>query len=71
MKLVTIYNSVNLGDAEVIRSRLEVAGFHPVVQNELSALPSMIEGGARVQVPEDEAEDAKALLATGDAPTAE
>jgi hypothetical protein len=68
MKLVTVHTAVSLGQAEVVRSRLETAGFHPTVQNELSALPSMIEGGVRVQVPEEEADDAKALLAAGDAP---
>ena len=68
MKLVTIHTAVSLGQAEVVASRLETAGFHPTIQNELSALPSMIEGGVRVQVPDDEAEDAKALLTAGDAP---
>jgi hypothetical protein len=63
MNLVTVHTAVSLGQAEVVRSRLETAGFHPTVQNELSALPSMIEGGVRVQVPEEEAKDAQALLA--------
>jgi hypothetical protein len=70
MNLVTIHTAVSLGQAEVVRSRLETAGFHPTVQNELSALPSMIEGGVRVQVPEEEAKDAQALL-TAEGPPAE
>jgi len=68
MKLITVRTTVSLGEAEVVRSHLEAAGFHPTIQNELSAWPSMVEGGVRVQVPEDEAEDAKALLDAGDAP---
>jgi len=71
MNLVTIHTAVSFGEAEVIRSRLEAAGFEPVLQNEISAFNSMAEGGVRIQVPEEEAEDAKALLAAGEAPPAE
>ncbi len=66
MALVTISRAFNPADAQLTRSRLEVAGFHPVVTNELSALSldgySMAAGGILVQVPEDEAAEAKAFL---------
>ena len=37
MKLVTLCTNFNLAEAEMIRSRLEAAGFHPFVANESSA----------------------------------
>ncbi len=64
--LVTVYRALNPADAQLIRSRLDAAEFHPVVTNELSALSldgyAMAAGGILVQVPEDEAEDAHELL---------
>ena len=38
MDLVTISRSLNPADAQLIRARLEAAGFHAVVVNELAAL---------------------------------
>ncbi len=70
--LVTISTAFSPADAQLVRSRLEAAGFHPVVTNELSALSmdgySLAAGGILVQVPEDEAAEAKEFL-TGSAPT--
>ena len=67
MKMVTVYNAFNPADAQLVRSRLEAAEFHPVVANELSALSmdgyAMAVGGILVQVPDEEAEEAKAFLA--------
>ena len=72
MQLVTIYTAFNPADAQLVRSRLEAAEFHPVVMHELSALSldgySLAAGGIRVQVPEAEAADARELL---DAPPAD
>jgi hypothetical protein len=49
-----------------VRSRLEAAGFHPFVTDELSALSidgyALATGGIRVQVPESEAADAREFL---------
>jgi hypothetical protein len=70
MKLITVHTSFSPADAQLIRSRLEVSGFHAIVTNELAALSiegySMSTGGIRVQVPEDEADDARALLASAE-----
>ena len=67
MKLVTIYTALNPADAQLIRSRLEEAEFHPFVAGEIAALSidgyAQAAGGIRVQVPEDEADDAKEFLA--------
>ena len=67
MKLVTIYTALNPADAQLIRSRLEAAEFHPFVAGEIAALSidgyAQAAGGIRVQVPEDEAADAKEVLA--------
>ena len=66
MQLVTVYSAFNPADAQLVRSRLDAAGFHASVANELSALSmegySMAVGGICVQVPEDEVSDARELL---------
>ena len=72
MNPVTVFSSFSPAEAQLIRSRLEAANFHAVVTHELSALSidgySMAAGGILVQVPENEAADARELLAAGDAP---
>ena len=64
--LVTIHTAFNPADAHLVRSRLEAAQFHPVIAHELSALSmdgyALAAGGILVQVPEDEAEEAKIFL---------
>jgi hypothetical protein len=66
MALVTISRAFNPADAHVVRSRLDAAGFHAVVTNELSSLSldgyAMAAGGILVQVPESEAAEAKQFL---------
>ena len=72
MKLVTIYRGFNPAETQLVRSRLDAAGFHPFVADELSALSidgyALAAGGIRVQVPEDEAADAKEFLETPNTP---
>ena len=72
--LVTIHTAFNPADAHLVRSRLEAAQFHPVIAHELSALSmdgyALAAGGILVQVPEDEAEEAKIFL-TESRPTGE
>lgn len=67
MSLVTISSAFNPADAQLVRSRLEAAGFHPVVTHELSALSldgyALAAGGILVQVPDDEAANAIEFLA--------
>lgn len=66
MALVTVYSAFNPAAAQLVRSRLEAAEFHPVVMHELSALSldgyAMAAGGILVQVPEEEAADAREFL---------
>ena len=66
MDFVTVLTAFNPADAQLARSRLEAAGFHPVVPNEYSALSTdgyaLAVGGILVQVPEAEAADAKEFL---------
>jgi len=66
MQLVTIFSAFNPAEAQLVRSRLDAAGFHAIVANELSALSmegySMAVGGIRVQDPEIEAGEAKEFL---------
>ncbi len=58
MKPVTLYKAFNPADAHLVRSRLEAAGFHAMVADELAALSmdgyALAAGGIRVQVPESE-----------------
>lgn len=66
MLLATVSRVLNPAEAQLVRARLEVAGFHPVVTNELSALSldgyALAAGGILVQVPEDEAAEAAKFL---------
>ena len=68
MKLITIYTGFNPAEAQLVRSRLEAAEFHPFIPNENSALGtegySMAVGGIWVQVPEVEFAEAKQFLDT-------
>lgn len=67
MQLVTVFTTFNPGEAQLVRSRLEAAGFLAQVAHELSALSmegySMAAGGVRVQVPSDQADEARAFIA--------
>ncbi len=61
MELVTISKELNDIGAQMKRARLEVAGFHPFIANEASALwmgTAIATGGILLQVPESEAADA-------------
>jgi len=75
MTLVTVYTAFSSADAQLIRSRLDAAGFHAVVQHELASLSmegySMAAGGIQVQVPEIEAEEARELIKAGSEPDQE
>ena len=51
--------------AELLRSRLEAAGFHPIILGEDNALTTAV-GPVRLRVPLEEAEEAKALIADFD-----
>jgi hypothetical protein len=72
MSLVTVFSAFNPMDAQMARARLEAAQFHAVVTHELSALSmdgyALAAGGILVQVPEDEAADAKEFLAADTPP---
>ena len=65
MNLVTIATNFNLGEAEMTRARLEAAGFHPFIANEMAA--GWLGGHStatllRIQVPDGEAGEAKEFL---------
>ena len=65
--MVTVRCCFNSADAQFARSLLEASGLHPDVLHELSALSldgyALAAGGILVQVPDDEAELAAAILA--------
>ena len=66
MSPVTIYKALNPADAQLVCSRLEAAGFHPFVADELAALSmdgyALAVGGIRVQLPDSEFADAREFL---------
>ncbi len=76
MNLVTVYRAFNPAEAQLVCSRLEAAHLHALVTNELSALSmdgyALAAGGILVQVPEEEAADARELITAPppDPPTA-
>lgn len=66
MQLVTVSTAFNPAAAQLTRSRLEAAGFHPFVKNEIAGMVFegyvMGVGGIQVQVPEDEVAEARVFL---------
>ena len=72
MQMVTVSTAFNPADAQLVCSCLDAAGFHAVVKHELSALSmdgyGLTVGGILVQVPDEEAADAKEFLATATPP---
>jgi len=66
MNLVTVYKAFNPIDAQMVRARLEIAGFHIFVNGELTALSmkcgAIGTGGILVQLPESEFADAREFL---------
>ena len=66
MHLVTVFRSFSPAQAQLVRSRLDAADIPAEVVNELAALSmdgySMATGGIRVQVPDEYAAEARALI---------
>ena len=66
MALVTVYRTFSSAEAHVVRSRLEASDLHAMINNELASLSmdgySMAAGGIEVQVPEEEANEARELI---------
>jgi hypothetical protein len=69
-----VFQTLNVAEAELVCSRLQAAGFDAAVTHALAALSmegySLSTGGVRVEVPADEADEARAFLETS-APTAD
>ena len=69
MHLVTVFQTFSPAEAQLVRSRLEAAGYPAQVTNELSSLSmegySMAVGGVLVRVPDDIAVEARELITAG------
>ena len=66
MKAIVVYKTFNQAEAQLVRSRLEAAGFHPFVANENAAqyLGGMSNATTlRIEVPESEAAEVQTFLA--------
>jgi hypothetical protein len=73
MDFVTVSESLNLAEAELAKSRLEANGFFVNLKDENCAFvfgAASTVGRVQVQVPEDQAESARALLQSQDPPSA-
>lgn len=67
MEMVTIHRTFDPAEAQIIVTRLQTAGFNAELNSELSAQNfEVAAGGTRVQVPDDQAEEARAFLASGE-----
>jgi len=65
MNLVTIYRTINDGDAHLAQSVLKDADIEVTMLNEeLGSTLSVMTGGIRLQVSEEDAEAARQLLAS-------
>ncbi len=66
---VTIFKTFSIAEAQLVCGRLQASGFDAAVTHELAALSmegySMSTGGVRVEVPADQAEEARQLLEQG------
>ena len=66
MNPVTVFNSFLPTEAQLVCARLEIAGFHPMVNHEAAALwttgSAATTGGILVQVPDVEADEARQFL---------
>lgn len=60
VELETVFETLNASEAQLIRSSLEAAGFHPEVDPEIDPLPT---GPILIKVPGAERAEALALLA--------
>ena len=64
MQMITVFTAFSSADADLVNSRLDAAEFHQFIVHELADQGmDVASGGIRVQVPEDEAEEARAFLA--------
>jgi hypothetical protein len=66
MKSVVVFKTFNQADAQLVRSRLAAANFHPFIANEnvSSWLGGLSEATTlRIEVPENEAVEAAEFLA--------
>src|SRR6266481_4632130 len=72
MSLKTVYRTFSAGDAHLVCSRLEAANLQASVAHELSALSmdgyALAAGGIKVQVPEEQAEEAREIIHLRDEP---
>ena len=66
MEMVTVYRTFSPAEAQLMRSRLEAAEFHPWLKNETAALSmdgyALAVGGVMVQVPDNESQSALELI---------
>jgi hypothetical protein len=67
VELEIVFETLNAAEAQLIRSRLDAAGYQPVLDPEIDPLTisgfTVPEGGIKIRVPAEHAASARALLA--------
>ena len=68
MEFVTVNNSLNPAEAQLVRARLEAAGIDATILHENASMMTegyaLATGGVRVQVPSSQEKEAKEILAS-------
>ena len=66
MELKTVFSTFSSAEANLVRGRLEVAGFQAFIHGEIAGMNfegyTAATGGIRIQVPEDQFAEARALV---------
>ena len=66
MSFVTVYTAFSAADAQLVCSRLSASGLNAEVTDEIASMSmegySVAAGGIRINVPEEEADAARALV---------
>jgi|GEM_PF-2394518 len=66
VELESVFETLNVAEAQLIRSRLEAAGLNPQVDPEFDPMSiegfSLASGGIQIKVPSAQAQDARAIL---------
>jgi flagellar biosynthesis/type III secretory pathway M-ring protein FliF/YscJ len=74
MVFVTVSNAATPAEADLVRSRLEANGFMVNLKDDNDAVSfgfGLPIGGMQIQVPEDQAENARGLLASQGPPSSD
>lgn len=71
--MAAVFKTLNIAEADLVCARLQAAGFHAAVMDAIAAFTtdgySLATQGVRVEVPDSEADEARAFLEAPDNPS--